>query len=52
MQLIYLLAEDMQHFSLQVRSKLGNISQVEKNIILTQFPRILLQLVKKAFLSS
>lgn len=52
MQLIYLLAENMQHFSLQVRSKLGRISQVENPIILTQFPSILLQLLKKAFLSS
>lgn len=30
MQLIYLLAENMQHFSLPVRRKLRRISQVEK----------------------
>lgn len=41
----------MQNFSLKV-SKLGRISQVEKNITLPQFPRILLQLLKKATFSS
>lgn len=50
MKLIYSPAENMRNFSLKV-SKLRRISQVEKTITLPQFPRILLQLLKKAFSS-